>query len=190
MAIVTPGRHPAFAPIGRLRKSPLKSGKKSMMMPLNLTAMVDMFTVIVIFLLQSFSASGEIMFIQKEIKLPTATQAQPLEERGPVITLFKNAVLIEGEEIAKLEDLDDAEAGIPALTERLGRIRVNEEKLVARDPSKPFDGHLIVQADIETDFELVRKAIFSVNESGWTHLQFATLEAKKDKPAGEAGAEE
>jgi biopolymer transport protein ExbD len=188
MAVVTPGRHPAFAPIGRLRKGMFKGGKKSMMMPLNLTAMVDMFTVIVIFLLQSFSASGEIMFIQKEIKLPTALQAQPLNDRGPVVTLFKNTVLIEGEQLASLEELDENEPGIPALAERLGRIRENEEKLIGRDPSKPFDGHLIVQADISTDFELVRKAIFSVNEAGWTHLQFATLEAKKEKPEGGAPA--
>ena len=38
---------------------------------------------------------------------------------------------------------------------------------------KPFDGNLIVQADEETDFKLVRRAIFSANEAGWVHLQFA-----------------
>jgi len=187
MAIVLPGRHPAFHPIGRLRKSPFKAGKKGMMMPLNLTAMVDMFTVIVIFLLQSFSASGEIMFIQKDIKLPTAEEAQPLEERGPVVTLYNNQVLIEGETIATLDDLDDTEPNIPKLTERLQKIRENEEKLVGRDPTKPYEGHFILQADKATDFKLVRKTIFSVNEAGWTHLQFVTLPAPKS--GGDAGGE-
>jgi biopolymer transport protein ExbD len=186
MAIVLPGRHPAFHPIGRLRDSPFHAGKKNLMMPLNLTAMVDMFTVIVIFLLQSFSASGELMFIQKDIKLPNATQAQPLEERGPVVTLYKNEVLIEGERLASLDEIDDAEPGVSALSERLQKIREREEKLVGRDPTKPYDGHVIIQADIATDFELVRKSIFSVNEAGWTHLQFAILEGKKDAE-GEGG---
>lgn len=187
MAIVKPGRHPAFHPIGRLRSSPLKGGKKSVGAPLNLTAMVDMFTVIVIFLIQSFSASGDIMFIQKGIKLPEANQAVPLEERGPVVTLFNNEVLIEGEKLASLEEIKE-EPNIPALSERLKKIREREEKYVARDPTKPYDGHAIIQADVSTDFELVRKAIFSVNEAGWTHLQFATMGGAKPAEGAE-GAE-
>jgi biopolymer transport protein ExbD len=187
MAIVLPGRHPAFHPIGRLRKNPFKAGKKSMMMPLNLTAMVDMFTVIVIFLLQSFSASGELMFIQKDIKLPEAVAAEPLEDRGPVITLFENEVLIEGEKLAALDELDDAEPGIPALAERLQKIREREENLVGRDPTKPYEGHCIIQSDKATDFKLVRKSIFAINEAGWTHLQFVAMPAPK--PAGAEGDE-
>lgn len=185
MPVHLPGRHAAFEPIGRLRKNPFKAGKKGMMMPLNLTAMVDMFTVIVIFLLQSFSASGEIMFIQKDIKLPTAKQAAPLEERGPVVTLFNNEVLLEGERIASLDEIDDADPGVEALSERLKAIREREEKLYGRDPTKPYDGHFILQADSATDFELVRKCIFSVNESGWTHLQFTVL--TEAPPPGEGG---
>ena len=38
---------------------------------------------------------------------------------------------------------------------------------------KPFEGHLIVQADEATDFKLVRRAVYSANEAGWIHLQFA-----------------
>ena len=183
MAVIHPGRHPAFHPIGALRHNPFKGGKKGLMMPLNLTAMVDMFTVIVIFLLQSFSANGEIMFVQKDLVLPTANKAIPLEDRGPIVTLLHNEVLMEGETIAKLDELDDSEPGIGDLAERLKKIREREEKLVGRDPTKPYDGHAIIQADVETDFELVRKAIFAVNEAGWTHLEFASAETKKPLPA-------
>lgn len=188
MAVSLPGRHPAFSPIGRLRKSPFKAGKKGLLMPLNLTAMVDMFTVIVIFLLQSFSASGEIMFIQKNIKLPQAIKAEPLVERGPVVTLFENSVILEGEELAKLDELDDEEQHVEALKERLEKIREREEERVGRDMTKPFEGHLIIQADARTDFELVRKTIASVNMAGWTHLQFATMDKAKPKAEGEAAA--
>ena len=91
-------RRPAFPPIGRLRSSPISGGgKKALMTSLNLTAMVDMFTVIVIFLLQMFSANGDLQFMVKGLKTPTAKETQLLEERGPVITLFQNQVLFEGE---------------------------------------------------------------------------------------------
>jgi biopolymer transport protein ExbD len=176
MGVSVPGRHPAFAPIGRLRKSPLSGGKKSLMMPLNLTAMVDMFTVIVIFLLQSFSASGELMFMQKDLKLPEAGNGAALEERGPVVTLFKNQVLIEGQKLTSLEELDDTLPTIPELTEKLKVMKENDLKFKGpQDPTKPYEGHMIVQADKSTDFELVRKTIGSMNEAGWTHIQFAVM---------------
>lgn len=193
MPVHTPGRESVYHPIGALRSNPFHGGKKNMMMPLNLTAMVDMFTTIVIFLLQSFSASGELMFIQKDLKLPTATQAIPLEERGPVVTLFENAVLMEGEKLVTLEELDDTEPGIPTLQEKLTKIREREEQLKNKmgtaDPTKPYDGHMIVQADAATDFELVRRTIFAMNMAGWIHIQFAVLNESKAPVEGAEGAE-
>lgn len=180
MPVFTPGRHPAYAPIGVLRANPLKSGKKTGFTELNLTAMVDMFTVIVIFLLQSFSGEGEVS-VHKNLTLPDSEQAKPLSERGPIIVVMGGEVLLDGEVIASLENEDEAdEPGIPDLTERLVKIREQNESVEAelrrRDPNRPvrpFDGHLIVQADEETDFKLVRRAIFSANQAGWVHLQFS-----------------
>ncbi len=193
MAIHTPGRHPAFPPIGILRKG-LSGGKKSGFTDLNLTAMVDMFTVIVIFLLQSFSGEGEIS-IQKDLKMPSADAAAPLSQRGPVIVVLRGELLLDGEVLASLDKDDDAEPGIPALTEKLTKIKEaadkTETELRRRDPSrpeKPFDGHLIVQADLRTDFKLVRKAIFSSNAAGWVHIQFAVV-GTGGGPAAEPPAE-
>ena len=180
MPVFTPGRHPAYAPIGALRSNPLKAGKKTGFTELNLTAMVDMFTVIVIFLLQSFSGEGEVS-VHKNLTLPDSQQAKPLSERGPIIVVMGGEVLIDGEIIASLANEDEAdEPGIPDLTDRLVKIREQNEavetELRRRDPSRPvmpFDGNLIVQADEETDFKLVRRAIFSANQAGWVHLQFS-----------------
>ncbi|MEZ4235752.1 MAG: biopolymer transporter ExbD [Myxococcota bacterium] len=193
MPVFTPGRHPAYEPIGRLRSNPLSGGKKSGFTELNLTAMVDMFTVIVIFLLQSFSGEGEVQ-VHKNLTLPDSEEAGPLAERGPIIVVMHDEVLLDGDVVASLEDEAADEPGISALTEKLVKIRdANnevEEELRRRDPSrevKPFDGHLIVQADEETDFKLVRRAIFSANEAGWTHLQFSVTKLMANGGGGGGG---
>jgi biopolymer transport protein ExbD len=193
MGIHTPGRHPAFPPIGKLRQSH-GGGKKSGFTELNLTAMVDMFTVIVIFLLQSFSGEGEIS-VQKDLQLPVADAAVPMSQRGPVVVVMRGELMLDGEVLASLDKDDDAEPGIPPLTEKLTKIKETSEKTEAelrrRDPSrpeKPFDGHLIVQSDLETDFKLVRKAIFSANSAGWVHIQFAVVAGAGGAKAAE-GAE-
>jgi biopolymer transport protein ExbD len=189
--VTVPGRRPAFKPLNRLRGGPFKSGRKGLMLSLNLTAMVDMFTVIVIFLLQNFSASGEILFMQKNLKLPTAEQAEFMAERGPVVTLFENRVLWEGKEIARLTDLDEAEQDIPALTENLQGVRQREEQLWGKSHTGMYEGHGVVQADRATDFKLVRRAVFSFNLAGWVHINFATMgEAQAAEEAAKEGAGE
>jgi hypothetical protein len=86
MPVFTPGRHPAYEPIGRLRANPLKSGKKSGFTELNLTAMVDMFTVIVIFLLQSFSGEGEVS-VHKNLVLPDSEKPAAVRARLIIVVM-------------------------------------------------------------------------------------------------------
>lgn len=195
MPVFTPGRHPAYEPIGRLRTNPFHGGKKSGHSDLNLVPMVDMLTVVVIFLLQSFSGDGEVS-VHKNLTLPDSEQAKPLSERGPIIVVNHGEVLLDGDVIATLDDENADAPGIEALTERLTAVKEQnnkvEEELRKRDPSrpvKPFDGHLIVQADDETDFKLVRRAIFSANAAGWTHLQFAVNKVLPEGAGGGGGGE-
>src|ERR1700756_4706079 len=82
----------------RLRKfAPLKfvrargSGKRSTYAELNLTSMVDMLTILVVFLLQTFSASGELLTVQKNIVLPEAQNFKDLEQ-APIIAISKDSV--------------------------------------------------------------------------------------------------
>ena len=175
MPIKLPKRRPAFAPLNRLRSGSFAGGKKGLMLSLNLTAMVDMFTVIVIFLLQQFASSGELLFLQKNLKLPDAHEAEELTDRGPVVTLFENKVLWEGKAVANLEELDEADPGIPPLIEQLEGVREREQKLYGKKENEPFKSHVVIQADKATDFQLVRKTIYSVNQAGWVHINFAVV---------------
>ena len=192
MPISVPKRRNAFKPIGALRGGQYGShGKHGTMASLNLTPMVDMFTTLVIFLINLFAASDD-MGAPKDLRIPSAQQAELMEDHGPKILLYQGRVLLDGKELARAEDLDEAEQGIGPLSEALQKIREGDEKIFGRDPTKPFDGKVLIQADKETDFMLVRKAIFSINEAGWAHLNFIVLgeNAKKLAAASEAANKE
>ena len=75
------------------------SGRKSTAAGLNLVAYIDMMTILVIFLLMTFSASGEILFVQKNITLPDAQSWSDLE-RAPVIGVTKDVVTLAGRQVA------------------------------------------------------------------------------------------
>src|SRR6478672_11344229 len=79
-------------------------GKKSTYAELNLTSMVDMLTILVVFLLQTFSASGELLSVQKNIVLPEAQNFKDLEQ-AQVIAISKDAVTLAGHPVADAEEL-------------------------------------------------------------------------------------
>jgi len=180
--IIIPGRRPAFAPIGRLRASSLSGGKKSGFVSLNLTPMVDMFTILVVFLIQLFKASGEVELSSK-ITVPRSVSGSPLEgETGTVVQAAgtecygdtKSILLLDSQPFSAEECGDALSVEIPGMTARLTRIRETNEKIFGRDPSMPYDGVLIIQADVATDFHLVRRIIFSANAAGWAKMKFVT----------------
>ena len=57
--------------------------------------MVDMMTMLVIFLLQQFSSTGEVLYMQADIKLPEASHGQPIE-LAPVVAVSAEQVVVTG----------------------------------------------------------------------------------------------
>lgn len=182
-AIITPGRRPAFAPIGRLRSSPLSGGKKGQFVSLNLTAMVDMFTILVIFLIQLFTAAGDVTLTDR-IKVPKSVAGTLLEVPGTVILMDDDGtILLDNMAIPEAEMGTELDIVIPGMAQRLKDRREHDLKLKARagipnDPTLPYDGFIIIQADIKTDFRNVRRVLASANDAGWAKIKFVTIPSK------------
>ncbi len=186
-AIITPGRRPAYAPIGRLRSSPLSGGKKSGFASLNLTAMVDMFTILVIFLIQMFNTSGEVTLSDK-IQVPKSLSGALLEEPGTVIMLDDDgSMLLDSETIPASEMGTELDIVIPGMSRLLKERRefdldIKKRRGEPADPTQPYDGVIIIQADIKTDFRQVRRVLASANDAGWAKIKFVTIPMKAIDP--------
>ena len=181
MPVVTPGRRPAFPPIGRLRSSPLSGGgKKSMFVSLNLTPMVDMLTMLVVFLLSTFSASGEIMMVQRGLKLPSAVAKTELE-RAPLLIIAIDTITLNGEEMGDPRTIkDDPTDKIPALTEKLTALQAEEEAVFEPSDTVPvWPGRIILQADRTTPSEVLNKVTTILYLTKWRNISFAVEERAK-----------
>ena len=186
-AIIAPGRRPAFAPIGRLRSSPLSGGKKGMFVSLNLTAMVDMFTILVIFLIQLFTASGEVTLNDK-IKVPSSVAGLLLEQGGTIIMMDDDGtILLDNMSIPESEMGTELDIVIPGMSKRLKERRefdldIKKRRGEPHDPTLPYEGIIIIQADIKTDFRNVRRVLASANDAGWAKIKFVTVPTKTVDP--------
>jgi len=193
LPIVTPGRRPAFPPFSRLRSSPLSGGKKGMFVSLNLTAMVDMFTILVIFLIQLFTAAGQVT-LNDRIKVPLSLAGTPLEDPGTVIMMNPTGLLlIDSEGIPEDQMGTDLDVSIPGMVTVLVKRREFDEEIKKRrgeprDLTQPYDGVIIIQADIKTDFRQVRRVLASANEAGWAKIKFVTIPTKAPGAEGAAAS--
>jgi biopolymer transport protein ExbD len=176
MAIVTPGKRPGDRiAASRVFSKKFGRSKKTGYASLMLTSLVDMFTIIVIFLLMNFSANGEVLYMSKDIKLPDAYHGAQLE-RAPVISVSAGSVTFDGKLLLQTADLEKGDVlNVPELEDALRDEKRRYEQIHANDPDHPFKGLVNVQADRRIPFKVIKRVMFACNQSGFGNISFAAL---------------
>lgn len=172
---------PIYAPGKRINPSIRRKddGKRPVYASLFLTSMVDMFAILVIFLLQSFSADGEIIVLPSGLELPKAENTGTLEE-APSLTISVDEVAFEGDEIIETSEVMTQEAWlIPALQERLNLYREElnqriEEGEILEEQVQEMQA-INISADRRLPFEAVRKVIYNAGHAGFPDFRFAVF---------------
>lgn len=191
---------PIYQPGHRDRKNRKpKSGKRKVVAMLSLTAMVDMFTVLTIFLLQNYNTTGQVIHIQKDVTLPEARKTKELEPAF-VVAVLKDRILLDEEEVVQLSRLNTTAKDwmIEPLAESLKEaFKKEEEELekglrnrvkgaVKRIKNPDQEGEkndrrrVTVQADKDTEFLMIKKVMYTLSEAGAREINFA-VEHKKEK---------
>lgn len=179
MAIVIPGKR--FGK--RLQHSKIFGhgahlGHKSTFADLNVTPLVDMFVILVLFLIANFSATGEILSQSKDIQLPEAANTDELK-LAPVVMVSQSEVIVSGASIGRVEDLSREDyMNIPVLEEKLRDMKKQFEDLHnAANDQGSFTGDVNIQADKQVQFRIIKKVLFSCAAAGYQNIAFATMAA-------------
>lgn len=191
MPIVQPGKRPAKRFQGsRLLGGKMSRGRRTTNAELNVVPMVDMMTMLVIFLLQQFSSTGEVLYMQKDIKLPDAHHGQAIEI-APVVAISAEQVVVTGQKVALVADLDrdSGYLNIPDLEERLRDEKKRWEFIHQNDPDQKWDGIVNIQADKKVPFRIVKRVMYSCGVAGYFNVNFAALDATGGGAAQSGGTE-
>lgn len=194
MAIYRPGQRFRYHNI--LKR---KSNKRGVTAILSLTAMVDLFTVLVIFLLQNYSTTGEIIFIPKEVILPKANRVNELKP-SVVVTVSSKEVLIDRTKVATFEEVQaNTDWVIPNLRDQVrvilekakadqdaklqNRIKNAVDKTLGKEDLEDPNAwrKVTLQADKNIDYLTMKKIMYSIYEAGGGPINFAVAkDAEKD----------
>lgn len=150
---------------------------------LQLTPMIDMFTILLIFLLKSFTAQGQVVTITPDVHLPQSTAEKP--SRYPMVVSATNKIIkvIYADEKEKiLRDIDklliDKKRIIGDLYDEL-KSRADYTKEIERrnnySPGTLFKGEITVLGDKEIPYRLLEKIMYTCGRAGYANIDLAVF---------------
>ncbi len=192
MAIYAPGRRT------RHNKS-ITSGQRNIVAMLSLTAMVDMFTVLVVFLLQNYNTTGEVLYIPKEVQLPKASSTKELKP-AHVVTVSEKEILLDNVSVTSFVEIKEQKDWMikplyNRVVEALRQDEIDYQKGLRTQLRNAVSGaksaasgkavaeesrrKVTVQADKGIDFLSIKKVMYTATEAGVVEINFAVIQREK-----------
>ncbi len=160
--------------IKRMSRNRLKIGK------MNLTSLMDVFTILVFFLLVN-SGSVELVEAPKTVTLPESrAEAKPRET--VVIFVTPDEVLVQGRVVAQVADVLDADvASIDSITARLEELSGN----IIGPATKAVAGsqEVTILADKSVPFAAIKRIMSACTGEGYGHVSLAVIQKASQVPA-------
>ena len=164
----------------RAKRMNRRHKKNQQVAALNLTSLMDIFTILVFFLLVNSSNSQQLPD-NKNIELPEST-AQELPNEVLTIQLSAKNIIVQDVKIASVPEVMASEDRvIPELVEEL-EFRASRSLPVLNEDGEP-EREVMVLADREIPYALIRRVMLSCTETEYSKISFAVLrKAEEEKP--------
>lgn len=160
---------------GILNFQPLtgKRKKRSTQFSLKLTSMIDMFTILLVFLLKSYSAEGQNMSVAPDLRLPESS-AQKAPQSASTIAITNDFILLDGKRIVTISQvMNNNKLLIPELMNELKRLRVLSEKVGEINTNMGFTGKISIQGDRDLPYLIIKKIMFTCGQVGYNDMMLA-----------------
>lgn len=144
---------------------------------LNLTSMLDTFTVLLIFLLQMYSTDGQLISPSQYLTLPNSSVEQP-PEVGLDVVVSKNMILVNNEKVVTMDDVAANDAAvmehgvIKPLKERL-LFYSTQAKKMETDYGVKFSGRVVIQGDKDLSYYELVKVMRTCGVGGYPNMRLA-----------------
>jgi biopolymer transport protein ExbD len=143
---------------------------------LNLTSMIDMFTILLVFLLKSYSADGQIVTVSDQLVLPKARMEQRVELKLE-IQVNNSVIVVDGDPVVSVTpDLLSSGNSIPELVVRL-KDHLEYSRLT-RGTLTEEDTKINIQGDVDIPAILLQRVMASCSEAGYATQNLAVIKTE------------
>ena len=154
---------------------------------LNITAMMDMMTIILVYLLKQFSVTSAAVSTD-EIQLPYSSTQLPAKQAIDV-SITRSQILVENAAVVTLRngqvDPSDKQGGansylINPLLTAMGQHRDRLKAIAAQNRARPFEGEVTVTADSSTQYRLLTEVLYTVGQAEFGRYRLVVLKRGGD----------
>lgn len=155
--------------------------KKENKQGLNITSMMDMFTIILLFLLKSFSADGSMLTNADNLQLPNSISNKRPAELPLQVAVTQEAILVDNapvmvtETLWKMDQDEFDEDTTSALDLTLKRKMDEQLELLRVGALKEIGGDIVVQLDKNMNFDVMYKVMRVCGRQGFVNMKFAVM---------------
>ena len=162
----------------RMRRMSRNRGKIA---ALNLTSLMDVFTILVFFLLVN-SASTEVLETPKQLTLPASVVEEKPRETV-VIFVSSTEVTVQGERVALVADILAADGqNVAAIGERLSQ--VSESIIGLNSRTMANSREVTILADKSVPFNVIKKVMSTCTSRGFEHISLAVIQKASETAQG------
>ncbi|MEQ3723991.1 biopolymer transporter ExbD [Alcanivorax sp.] len=159
----------------RARRMARHHGKHKAVATLNLTSLMDIFTILLIFLLVNNNNAAKLPDNQ-DIQLPESI-AQELPTEVLTIQVSPMDIIVEGQKIADTESVrNQEERTVASLVEELN-FRASQGLAISPDE----DREIMILADRSVPYSVIKKLMRSCMETPYTQVAFAVLKVAEEE---------
>jgi biopolymer transport protein ExbD len=170
MTIHTPGRRLMHAvPLKFVQKRVSGGGGRSVNAGLSLTSMIDFLVVTVVFLLMTFSASGETP-VSKGVNLPKAENTLDMID-APIVAVSGSQVMVDGAPGGNTRSIED-DKRMQRLDDLSNILKSKRELWKTTHPNKEFPAVVVLQVDQDVQAIVVKSVFQTAAFAGYPNVSF------------------
>jgi biopolymer transport protein TolR len=139
---------------------------------LNLVSLMDIFTILVFFLLVN-SSEVDVLPNSKTIQLPESI-AEERPRENVIVMITEHEILVRGDKVADVDQVlgDDANNGIPALQQALEAIAARRLR-VDQEEAGP---EVTIMGEKEIPYRLLKKVMLACTQAQYGQVSFAVMQ--------------
>jgi biopolymer transport protein ExbD len=152
-----------------LQRRAARKGRNQTMVDMNLVSLIDVFTILIFFLLSS--ASGvELLASPKSVKLPEST-AEKAPKETIIVVVSEADILVDGRRVASVSEAMGAQSDVIAPLK--AELELLASRQVVRVENKAQAQALTIMGDKSIPYSLLRKVMVTSASANFADVSFA-----------------
>lgn len=144
---------------------------------LHLTSMIDMFTILLVFLLKNYTSEGQIINVSRDLRLPVSTSQQQPRVMS-VVAVTTEWILVDGRQVMRIDSVNaESPLVLAPLLDELRQLREVSQKIGDMSAElQGFRGSIVIQGDRDIPFEMLKRIMLTCGQVGYNNMQLAVLQ--------------